>query len=273
MIDVDDTGPARPYRVDPGTGPWAALVGAGPGSPDLLTRRGATLLEAANVVLHDWLVGDGVLALARPGARLVDVGKAKGRGSSQRHIEQLLVAHHGDGARVVRLKGGDPFLFGRGMEEVDAARAAGFAVEIVPGISSALAAPALAGIAVTERSVSAQVTVMSGHRVDDAPDGGYDWPALARTSGTLVVLMAATTGARIARALLVAGMAPTTPVAIVSDASGPDQHTLATTLGSLAARVAPLRGPCVLVIGGVASRAAAARSMMEVCSLSATMAR
>ena len=95
-------------RVDTARGPWIALVGAGPGDPDLLTRRAEALLGAADVVLHDWLVGDGVLALARPGARLIDVGKAKGRGSCQRHIEQLMVAHHGEGARVVRLKGGDP---------------------------------------------------------------------------------------------------------------------------------------------------------------------
>lgn len=262
MTAVDDTGSPRPYRVDPDRGPWAALVGAGPGSADLMTRRGATLLAAADVVLHDWLVGDGVLALARPGARLIDVGKAKGRGSSQRHIEQLLVAHHGDDARVVRLKGGDPFLFGRGMEEVDAACAAGFAVEVVPGVSSALAAPALAGIAVTERSVSAQVTVISGHRVDGRHTNGYDWPALATQAGTLVVLMAATTGVQIARVLATNGMDPSTPAAVVSDASGPDQQTLATTVGSLARRVAPLPGPSVLVIGAVASRPVA-RPMLE----------
>jgi len=244
--------PTRPYRVDLDHGPWAALVGAGPGDPGLLTRRAAELLAAADVVLHDWLAGTAILALARPDAVLIDVGKGKGRGSSQRHIEQLLVAHHGEGSRVVRLKGGDPFLFGRGMEEVHAARAAGFEVEVVPGVSSALAAPALAGIAVTERTVSAQVTVVSGHRVD----GDNDWATLARSSGTLVVLMAATTGTAVAVELVAGGMPTTTPVAVVVDASGADQATLHTDLGRLAARREPLPGPCVLVIGAVAARGA-----------------
>ena len=186
--------PARPYRVDASSGPWVALVGAGPGDPDLLTRRAATLLGAADVVLHDWLSGADVLALARPGATLIDVGKGKGCGAGQRYIERLIVAHHDAGARVVRLKGGDPFLFGRGMEEVRAARAAGFDVEIVPGVSSSLGAPSLAGMAVTERGISAQVTIVSGHRVDT----DNDWSTLARLDGTLVVLMAATTGSAVA---------------------------------------------------------------------------
>jgi uroporphyrin-III C-methyltransferase len=242
--------PLTPHRVDVDHGPWVALVGAGPGDPGLLTRRAAELLAAADVVLHDWLSGPEILELVRPGALLVDVGKGKGRGSSQRHIEQLLVAHHGEGSRVVRLKGGDPFLFGRGMEEVEAARAAGFDVEIVPGVSSALAAPALGGIAVTERSVSAQLTVVSGHRVD----GDNDWATLARTPGTLVVLMAATTGASVAARLLAHGMVATTPAAVVVDAGGPGQASLHTDLGGLAARVEPLPGPCVVVIGAVAAR-------------------
>ena len=240
------------YRVDPAHGPWVALVGAGPGDPDLLTRRAATLLGAADVVLHDWLAGTAILALARPGATLIDVGKGKGCGASQRYIEGLLVAHHGAGARVVRLKGGDPFLFGRGMEEVAAGWAAGFDVEVVPGISSALAAPALAGVSVTERHASAQVTIVSGHRVD----GANDWPALARAGGTLVVLMAASTGPSIGRALLAGGLDAATPVAVVVDASGPAQTSLAMDVAELAARDAPLPGPCVVVIGAVASRAA-----------------
>ena len=240
-------------RVDTTRGPWIALVGAGPGDPDLLTRRAEALLGAADVVLHDWLVGDGVLALARPGARLIDVGKAKGRGSSQRHIEQLMVAHHGEGARVVRLKGGDPFVFGRGSEEVDAAAAAGIDVEVVPGISSALAGPVLAGIAVTERGVSAQVTVLSGHRLA----GDNDWGVLARGGGTLVVLMAATTGPAVGAALP-AGMDPATPVAVVVDAARDGQRVIAGSVGQLAAVDGPLPGPCVLVVGAVARRAVGA---------------
>ena len=238
-------------KVDPTVGPWLALVGAGPGDPDLLTRRAATLLGAADVVLHDWLVGTGVLALARPGARLIDVGKAKGRGSSQRHIEQLMIAHHGEGARVVRLKGGDPFVFGRGMEEVAAAAAAGIEVEVVPGLSSALAAPTRAGIAVTERGVSAQVTVVSGHRLG----GDNDWTGLARSGGTIVVLMAATTGPAVAARLLDAGMAATTPLAVVVDATRDDELVVTGMLGRLATHVGPLPGPCVIVIGAVAAQA------------------
>lgn len=239
------------YRVDPSRGPWVALVGAGPGDPDLLTQRAALLLGAADVVLHDWLAGADVLALARPDARLIDVGKGKGCGASQRYIEQLMIAHHDAGSRVVRLKGGDPFLFGRGMEEVRAARAAGFEVEVVPGVSSALAAPALGGVAVTDRGVSAQVTILSGHRVE----GDNDWDALARIGGTLVVLMAATTGPRVAGALVTAGMDAGTPVAVVVDASGAGEAVLAMSLGELAARRDPLPGPCVLVIGAVAASA------------------
>ena len=243
--------PSRPYRVDVDRGPWVALVGAGPGDPDLLTRRGALLLGAADVVLHDWLAGADVLALARSDAQLIDVGKGKGCGASQRYIEGLIVAHHGAGARVVRLKGGDPFLFGRGMEEVRAARAAGFDVEVVPGVSSALAAPALGGIAVTDRGVSAHVTILSGHRVDRE----NDWGSLARVGGTMVVLMAASTGVRVAAALVAAGMDRAAPVAVVVDASGERQAVLPTTLGELATRSAPLPGPCVLVIGAVAASA------------------
>ncbi len=245
-------------RVEPGQGPWVALVGAGPGDPELLTRRGATLLDAADVVLHDWLAGAAILDLARPDATLIDVGKGKGCGASQSHIERLLVAHHGAGSRVVRLKGGDPFLFGRGMEEVRELAAVGIDVEVVPGTSTALAAPALAGIAVTERRVSAHVTILSGHRVD----GDNDWTALARSGGTLVVLMAATTGPAVAAALIAAGMPAGTPAAAVAEASRPEQSVLALDLGALAARRDPLPGPCVVVIGAVAATAVSAAAMI-----------
>jgi uroporphyrin-III C-methyltransferase len=250
FVTTDPCFDATPrHRVDPATGPWVALVGAGPGDPELLTRRAATLLAAADVILHDWLSGPEVLALARPGATLIDVGKGKGCGASQRYIEQLMVAHHDAGSRVVRLKGGDPFLFGRGMEEVLAARAAGFDVEIVPGISSSLGAPSLAGMAVTERGVSAQVTIVSGHRV--ATDN--DWSTLARLDGTLVVLMAATTGSAVAASLLREGARGDLPAAVVVDASGPRHAVWHTDLATLAERVAPLPGPCVLVIGAIAA--------------------
>lgn len=222
--------PTPPYKVDADHGPWMALVGAGPGDPELLTRRAARLIASADIVLHDWLSGGAVLHLARPDAQLIDVGKGKGCGATQEYIERLMLAHHADGARVVRLKGGDPFLFGRGMEEVRTARRAGIGVEVVPGVSSSLGAPALAGIAVTERHVSAQVTIVSGHRVDT----DNDWDALARLGGTLVVLMAATTGARVAAALMTAGARRDLPVAVVVDASGAGQALWQTDLATLA---------------------------------------
>ncbi|MFV0307389.1 MAG: uroporphyrinogen-III C-methyltransferase [Desertimonas sp.] len=259
MVDVDvlracGFGPsmARPshrHRVDVTARPWVALVGAGPGDPDLLTRRAAELLAHADVVLYDRLAGPRVLALARRGAQLIDVGKFKGGGSSQRHIEQLLVAHHAAGRRVVRLKGGDPFVFGRGQEEVDAAHDAGFEVEVVPGVSSALSAPALAGISVTERGVSAQVTIVSGHLVE----GEHDWDRLAAGRGTLVVLMGASTGPEIARRLLAGGMDSATPATALIDAGRPTQRTLTGTVADLAV-ADRLPSPCVLVIGSVAAR-------------------
>lgn len=239
--------PTSRHRVEVTATSWVALVGAGPGDPDLLTRRAAELLAHADVVLYDRLAGPAVLALAHPRAQLIDVGKFKGGGSSQRHIEQLLIAHRAEGRRVVRLKGGDPFVFGRGQEEVDAAHAAGFDVEVVPGISSALSAPALAGISVTERGRSAQVTIISGHLVD----GEHDWDRLAAGRGTLVVLMGATTGPDVAQRLLDHGMARDTPVAAVIEAARPTQCTLAGTVADLAA-APPLPSPCVLVIGAVA---------------------
>jgi uroporphyrin-III C-methyltransferase len=247
-------------RSDPSAGAWCprvgrvgrvALVGAGPGDPGLLTRRAAELLAGADVVLHDALVGPGVLALVGPAAELVDVGKRKGHGCDQRRIDELLVAHARRGAHVVRLKGGDPFLFGRGGEEAAACAAAGIEVEVVPGVSAALAAPALAGIPVTHRGVSASVTVVSGHLVGD----GYPWEAIVRAGGTLVVLMAATTAGSIAAELLAAGLGADVPVAVVAEASRPEQQVLTGDVADLARRAEALPGPCVVVIGAVAARA------------------
>jgi siroheme synthase len=164
----------------------------------------------------------------------------------------------------VRLKGGDPFIFGRGMEEVRAAEDAGIAVEVVPGVSSALAAPALGGIAVTERHVSAQVSVVAGHRVD----GTNDWTQLARLDGTLVVLMAATTASRIAATLINRGAPPDRPVAVVADASGAGQAVWHTTLAGLAAHDAALPGPSVVVVGEVArARPAVADQVSQLVEL------
>ncbi|HEX7443050.1 MAG TPA: uroporphyrinogen-III C-methyltransferase, partial [Acidimicrobiales bacterium] len=165
-----------------------ALVGAGPGDPGLLTRRGAELLAGAEVVVYDRLIARELLDLAPAGAELIDVGKGPGQSGRQADINELLVDRGRSGRRVVRLKGGDPFVFGRGGEEAEALRQAGVDVEVVPGVSSAFAAPAAAGIPVTHRTVSTSVTVVTGHAGDPALPG-VDWEALGRLDGTLVILM------------------------------------------------------------------------------------
>ena len=164
-----------------------SLVGAGPGDPDLLTVRAARLLAEADVVVHDALVGDGVLAIVAPTAELIDVGKRPGRPIPQEMISALLVELGRQAKRVVRLKGGDPFVFGRGGEEALALQAAGVSFEVVPGITSSVAAPAAAGIPVTHRGMSAAFTVVTGHRRSGEHD--VDWRSLAKVGGTIVVLM------------------------------------------------------------------------------------
>lgn len=232
-----------------------ALVGAGPGDPDLLTVRAARLLAAADVVVHDALVGDGVLALASPHAELIDVGKRPGQGVAQDLINLLLVQLAGDGRRVVRLKGGDPFVFGRGGEEALALAAHGIPCEIVPGITSAVAAPAAAGIPVTLRGVAASFTVVTGHRRPGEPP--VNWPALAQAGGTIVVLMGVAERSAIATALITGGLPADTPVAAIRQATTAAQDVVRCTLGTLAATT--VRPPATLVIGAVAA--------LDVCAL------
>ena len=181
------------------------LVGAGPGDPELLTVRAARLLASADVVVHDALVSDAVLALAPPTAELIDVGKRPGRGVPQDLINVLLVQLAQAGRTVVRLKGGDPFVFGRGGEEAQTLAEAGIAVEVVPGISSAVGAPAAAGIPVTYRGMSASFTVVTGHRQHG--ETPVNWAALAQTGGTIVVLMGVAERGIIAAALVEIGRA------------------------------------------------------------------
>ena len=236
--------------TDPGD-ERVAIVGAGPGDPELLTLRAARLIAHADVVLHDRLVADGILALAAPGAELIDVGKRPGGSHTQDVINALLVSIAQSGRRVVRLKGGDPYLFGRGGEEVDALAAAGIRCVVVPGVSSALAAPAAAGIPVTHRRVARAVTVITGHEaVESSP---VDWSAAARLGGTLVVLMGIERRGAIAAALIAGGMSPATPIAVVSDATTEQQRTWAGALDDLAC--ADVVSPAVIVIGEVARRA------------------
>lgn len=225
------------------------LVGAGPGDPELITVAGARALAAADVVVYDRLVAGGLLDLAPRRAELIPVGKAKGCGVAQADIEAILLARAAAGRKVVRLKGGDPFVFGRGAEEVAAAHAAGIAVRVVPGVSSALAAPAAAGIPVTHRELAGAVTILSGHRVDGA---GYDWDALARSASTLVVLMGASTAVEVARRLVAAGRPCDDPVAIIHAATTAHQRVERLELADLAAGQAAVVSPSVIVIGPVA---------------------
>jgi uroporphyrinogen III methyltransferase/synthase len=227
------------------------LVGAGPGDPGLLTMRGAELLGRADVVVYDRLASAALLELAPVGAELITAGKAPGQVDlTQEQINAVLVDKGATGAMVVRLKGGDPFVFGRGGEEAEALAAAGILFEVVPGITSSIGAPAYAGIPVTHRGVSTHFTVVTGHE-DPAKDRtDVDWEALARTGGTLVVLMGAGRVGEIARRLIAGGRAPTTPVAAVRNGTRPNQHTVRTTLGALAD--AGIRAPSAIVIGEVA---------------------
>ena len=226
-----------------------ALVGAGPGDPDLLTVRAARFLADADVVVYDALVGDGVLALARAGAELIDVGKRPGQGVAQDLINVLLVRLARDGKRVVRLKGGDPFVFGRGGEEAEALAEAGIACEVVPGITSSIAAPAAAGVPVTYRGLSASFTVVTGHR--QRGESPVNWRALAQAGGTIVVLMGVAQRAEIAAALIEGGLSPDTPVAAVGSATTQAQAVVRCRLADVAA--APVQSPATIVIGAVAA--------------------
>ncbi len=226
------------------------LVGAGPGDPGLLTRRGAELLGAADVVVHDRLIAGELLELAPPGASLIDVGKVPGASEAQAAITVRLIELGRTGQRVVRLKGGDPFVFGRGGEEAEALGKAGIAYEVVPGVSSAFAAPAAAGIPVTHRGLATSVTVVTGHVGDPSAPGGVDWSSLGRAGGTLVILMAMSERSRIADELVRSGRDGATPVAVVHWATTHRQQVVRTTLGGLAAVQLP--APSVIVVGPVA---------------------
>jgi uroporphyrin-III C-methyltransferase len=237
------------------------LVGAGPGGADLITVRGARALAEAEVVVVDRLVDRSLLDYATPTAEIVDVGKCKGSGPSQDEINAVLVERALAGKRVVRLKGGDPFVFGRGAEEIDALVAAGVPFEVVPGLTSALAGPALAGVSVTERGVAASVTIVSGHRIVGAE---VRWAELAAASDTLVVLMAASTAGAIAERLLAGGCRPDLPVAVCHRAGTPQAVTTVSTVGELAEHGSPHPSPSVLVVGEVARHPRTAANCLPV---------
>jgi uroporphyrinogen III methyltransferase / synthase len=239
------------------------LVGAGPGDPGLRTVRGAELVAAADVILHDRLIPREALAGARPDADVVDVGKQGGGPQMpQEEIHRLLVEHATAGRTVVRLKGGDPFVFGRGGEEALVCRAAGIPVEVVPGVTAGVAAPAYAGIPVTHRGLAAAVAFVTGHERGDAaggaaPESTLDWPALAAFPGTLVFYMGVRSLPRIAERLVVCGRSPDEPVAVVERGTLPGQRTVRATLADVAERAAAegVRAPAVTLVGRVAALA------------------
>lgn len=224
------------------------LVGAGPGDPGLLTVRGAEILGRADVVVHDRLADSRLLDLAPPTARLVDVGKEPGGPIHQDEINDLLVAE-GRSGTVVRLKGGDPFVFGRGAEEAMALLEAGVDFEIVPGITSAVAVPAYAGVPVTHRGLATSFTVVTGHS-RHAVDSETNWEALAAAGGTIVILMGVAHRAEIAERLMAGGLAPDTPVAAVRWGTRPEQTAVRVRLDELGS--APLEPPVTIVVGQVA---------------------
>lgn len=235
------------------------LVGAGPGDPGLLTLHALRALEAADVVLHDALVSPEILALARPAARLEAVGKRAGRPSAaQLRINERLIALARKGLRVVRLKGGDPMLFGRGGEEALALSAAGIAFRIVPGVSAGIGGLASAALPATHRGIGRSVAFATGHAT---AEGDPDWPAMARAADTLVLYMARGRMAGIAAALMAGGRAADEPVAFVSDATTPRQRVRVTTLaeaGAVAAAIPPEAATLVVVGRVVALREALA---------------
>lgn len=228
----------------------AHIVGAGPGDPDLLTLKAAQLLQQADVILHDALVPEAILDRSRREAQIVCVGKRKGRASwAQADIEAEMVRRVRTGQTVVRLKAGDPFVFGRGAEEVDALRAAGLPVTVVPGITAALGCAASAGIALTDRRVASAVTFLSGHAAREVPGGR-----------THVIYMAVSEAAAVRDRLLADGNDPATPVAIVENGTRPDERISTGRLADLARlAIGHGAGPSLIIVGEVAARAAADR--------------
>ncbi|CDG83603.1 uroporphyrinogen-III C-methyltransferase [Janthinobacterium agaricidamnosum] len=228
------------------------LVGAGPGDPELLTLKAVKAIRQADVILIDDLVNPAILAYASADARVIEVGKRGGcKSTPQEFIERLMVAEAKSGQRVVRLKGGDPYLFGRGGEERAHLMAQGVTVEVVPGISSGLAAPASIGVPLTHRRWSQGAVFVTGHGKDAASEP--NWSALAQSRLTLVIYMGVARCGQIQAGLLAGGMAPETPVAVVQSASREEQRQLLTTVGELPAALlaSGLGSPSIMVIGDV----------------------
>ena len=230
------------------------LIGAGPGDPDLLTLRALNILHGADVILYDALVGEGIKRQFPPGAELIDVGKRADRHAfSQAEINRMLVRLTQKHRTVVRVKGGDPYVFGRGGEEAMALAKEGLAVEIVPGISSAIAVPASAGIPVTFRGYASSVTIITGHEDPAKGATALDFRALADLQGTLVILMGVKRLQENVSALLDNGKSPETPVAIIERGTTAEQRVTVGTLGTIVglARERHVEAPAVIVVGAV----------------------
>lgn len=232
------------------------LVGAGPGDPGLITVKGLELLRKADVVMYDALSNPDLLKECRPDAELIDAGKrARDHHLSQWQTNELLVKYAEEGKTVVRLKGGDPFLFGRGAEEAEELRKAGAEVHAVPGVTSAISVPELAGIPVTHRDHASMVTFITGHEKDGRTGDRVDWKKLAEGHGTLVILMGLGNADRISSELIAGGMSPDTPAAVLCSGSTARQQVETTTVSELAKTIAEksMEPPGIMVIGSVAS--------------------
>lgn len=228
------------------------LVGAGPGDPDLLTLKAARLIEAADAIVYDNLVGPGVMAMARPGARCIYAGKkAADHALQQEEINQLLIDLAREGLLVVRLKGGDPFIFGRGGEELEALVDAGVSFEVVPGVTAAAGCAASAGFPLTHRDHAQSVTFVTGHRQDGSFN--VDWPALSRPRQTIVFYMGVARAGEIAEQLMAHGLTAQMPVAVVRHGTLPDQQIVLATLSNLAERIEAtgIKPPALIIVGSV----------------------
>jgi uroporphyrin-III C-methyltransferase len=230
------------------------LVGSGPGGTGLVTERAREVIASAEVVLYDQLPGEEILATLPAAAEKIDCGKYGGKHTlEQREIEALMVDRAKKGKRVVRLKGGDPFLFGRGGEEIEALRQSGIPVEMVPGVSSALAVPASVGIPLTHRKYASQVTILTGHEDPTKPEPALDWQLLAKSRGTIVILMGVANLGKIAYALVQNGKDGGTMVAIIERGLRRDRRVTIGTLATIneTAHKAKVKPPAVIVIGDV----------------------
>ncbi|NJL85257.1 MAG: uroporphyrinogen-III C-methyltransferase [Leptolyngbyaceae cyanobacterium SM1_1_3] len=230
------------------------LVGAGPGDPGLFTLKGKALLECADVVVYDALASPQILAMINPQAEQINAGKRRGAHSMlQQDITELLIAKARSAAVVVRLKGGDPFVFGRGGEEMTGLIEAGIAVEVVPGITAGIAVPAYAGIPITHRDCSASVTFVTGHEAAGKYQPEVNWQAIAHGSKTIVIYMGIHNMAHIVQSLLAAGLSPQTPVALIRWGTRPEQEELISTLAAVVTDMTAVnfQAPAIAVVGEV----------------------